>query len=171
MHTKTKNMSLCAMMAVLMCICAWISIPAPIAFTMQSFALFALLLMLGGRLGLITVLLYLSMGAIGLPVFHGFQGGVGILFGATGGYLLAFVPAAGLYWLCSPKSRWGQFFCLFGGLLLCYAIGTAWYALLYAELRSTWAILSLCVLPFIVPDMAKLALAMYLSKALGRHMV
>ena len=82
---STLDMAYIALMAVLMAVCSWISVPMEIPFTMQTFALFCALGLLGGRRGTIAVLVYILMGAIGLPVFSGFGGGLGRLLGVTGG--------------------------------------------------------------------------------------
>ena len=89
---KVRNMALCALFAALMALCAWISIPAgDVAITMQTFALFLTLGVLGGKRGTIAVSIYLLLGIVGLPVFSGFQGGLGTLLGATGGYIAGFL--------------------------------------------------------------------------------
>ena len=84
---RTRAMVYIAAFAALMAACAWISIPAAVPFTMQTFGVFLALGLLGGRRGTIAVLVYLLLGAMGLPVFAGFMGGFGVLLGTTGGYL------------------------------------------------------------------------------------
>ena len=87
---SARNLSRVALFAALMAICSWISIPAPVPFTLQTFAVFLAPGLLGGKMGTIAVGTYLLLGAVGLPVFAGFSGGIGALLGATGGYLLGF---------------------------------------------------------------------------------
>ena len=77
----TTDLSSVAMSAAFMAVCSWISVPASVPFTMQTFAVFATTGVLGGRRGTYSVLLYLLLGVAGLPVFAGFTGGVGKLFG------------------------------------------------------------------------------------------
>ena len=92
---RTRDMTYIALFAVLMIVCAWISIPiTTISFTLQTFAVFAALLTLGGRRGTYAVVVYLLLGAVGLPVFSGFRGGPAALLGATGGYILGFLASA-----------------------------------------------------------------------------
>ena len=79
-----------ALGAALMTICAWISIPAQVPFTLQTFAVFFVTALLGLKCGTLSVIVYLLLGAVGLPVFAGFKGGLGSLMGVTGGYLLGF---------------------------------------------------------------------------------
>ena len=84
---KTKDMAYIALMAVLISVCSWLSVPAAIPFTMQTYAVFTALLLLGGRRGSIAVAVYIALGAVGLPVFSGFAGGIGKLMGPSGGYI------------------------------------------------------------------------------------
>lgn len=160
-----KDMLLCAIFAGLMALCAWISVPVlQIGFTLQTFALFFVLGLLGGKRGTISCLVYMLLGGVGLPVFSGFRGGVGVLFGATGGYIWGFLAAALVYW--AVTAAFGQnlpvrLFATVLGLAACYACGTGWY--LYAYGGSLGAVLGVCVVPYLLPDGIKIALALYLS--------
>ena len=91
MKVTTKDMVYIALFTSIMIVCAFITIPFAIPFTLQTFALFTIIGILGTKRAFISVLLYLLLGAVGLPVFSGFRGGIGHLFGATGGYLLGFL--------------------------------------------------------------------------------
>lgn len=85
-HTKALDLAYIALMAALIALCAWISVPlGPVPFTMQTFGIFAALGLLGGRRGTLAFLIYLLLGIVGLPVFSGFSAGAGVLFGATSG--------------------------------------------------------------------------------------
>ena len=90
---KTYDMALTAMGAVMLAICSWISVPTAVPFTMQTFGLFFILDVLGGKRATGAVFVYILLGAAGLPVFAGFTGGVGVLAGATGGYIIGFLCA------------------------------------------------------------------------------
>ena len=175
---STTELVYIAVCAALMAVCSWVSIPAPaplVPFTLQTFAVFLILLLLGGRRGFFTVLTYVLLGAAGLPVFAQFTGGVGILFGSTGGYIIGFLFTALLYWALERAvgDRGAlKLAALALGLAVCYAFGTAWFMAVYA--RQTGPIglataLGWCVLPFLVPDAVKLALAWGLASALKRH--
>ena len=100
-----KGMILCALFAALMAVCSWITIPYVVPFTMQTFGVFLALLLLGGKRGTICMAVYLLLGAVGLPVFSGFRGGVGALVGSTGGYLVGFIVSALLMWALSGFAR------------------------------------------------------------------
>ena len=79
---KIRTMAQCGLFAALMCICAWVSIPfGDTVFTLQTFCLFLMLELLGGKRGSLVCLLYLLLGIAGLPVFSGFRGGLGVLLG------------------------------------------------------------------------------------------
>lgn len=170
-----KNLALIGVFAVVIALCAWISVPAAVPFTLQTFGICCTLGLLGGKRGTLAITIYILLGAVGVPVFAGFAGGPGVLLGTTGGYILGFIAMGLLYWGITA---------LFGtrtavmaaamvvGLLACYAFGTLWYMIAYA--RQSGAIglgvaLSRCVVPFLLPDALKLALALLISKRVSRH--
>jgi biotin transport system substrate-specific component len=111
----------------------------------------------------------LLLGAVGLPVFSGFQGGFGILLGVTGGYLWGFLAAALVYWVVTavfPKLAGLPAMIL--GLLTCYACGTGWFLHVYAgsSPMGLGAVLLKCVVPYLLPDAAKIVLAAVLTRRL-----
>lgn len=167
---RTVDMVYIALFAVLITVCAWISIPLAVPFTLQTFAIFAALLTLGGRRGSCAVGVYLLLGAVGLPVFAGFRGGLGTLLGTTGGYIAGFLLCALLFWAVSARlgeKLWAQVLGCLAGLAACYAFGTAWFLILYTQPSGPMGVLSalgLCVFPFVIPDLAKLGLAILLSR-------
>lgn len=96
---SARSIARCGVLVALLAASAWITVPlGPVPFTMQTFVLALLPQVLGTRGALFTVMVYLLLGAVGVPVFSGFQGGLGVLVGPTGGYLLCFavgMPVAG----------------------------------------------------------------------------
>ena len=176
---RTLDLAYIALFAVLMAVCAWITVPLPkplVQFTMQTFAMFMALTVLGGRRGLYTMLVYLLLGAVGIPVFSGFRGGIGVLLDTTGGYIIGFVAAALLYWLVTAKC--GDSLpvviaaCVLG-LAVCYAFGTAWFLVVYARNVGPIGLMTAlgwCVFPYIIPDLAKLALAVVLSRRVKKFL-
>ena len=104
---STLDLAYIAVGAALIAICSWISIPMAVPFTLQTFAVFAILLLLGGKRGTMSILTYVIMGAIGLPVFSGFTGGVGVLLGKTGGYILGFI-FTGIIFLLLTRNHKGR---------------------------------------------------------------
>lgn len=168
----TKDMMYIAMFACLMAICAWISIPGQIPFTLQTMGVFLAVGLLGGRRGTLAILVYVLMGAIGLPVFSGFAGGFGKLLGATGGYIVGFLFSALIMWAMEAipgKKKWVLPLSMVLGLLACYAFGTAWFLVVYTKSKgaiSLAAVLGMCVIPYIIPDAIKIACALVLTKIL-----
>ena len=167
---RTVDMAYIALFAVLMAVCAWITIPMTVPFTLQIFAVFAALVTLGGRRGTYAVIVYLLLGAVGLPVGAGFQGGLGWLLGTTGGYIVGFLCIALIYWLMTAKL--GESLpvvvaaCVLG-LVVCYAFGTAWFLVVYARNSGPIGLMTAlgwCVFPYTIPDLVKLALAVFLSR-------
>ena len=164
-----RKLSFVALMAVLISVCAWITIPFTIPFTMQTFAVFCAVLILGGKYGTMAIGLYILLGAVGLPVFSGFAGGIGHILGPTGGYIIGFIFVGLIFQLCEPWIRaktWLKFACLLVGLFVCYLTGTLWFAQVKAfagEELSYLYIATVCVFPYIVPDILKLLLALFIS--------
>lgn len=158
---KLRDLVRCSCCAALMAICAWMAVPvADVAFTMQTFGVFLTLLLLGGGKGTVACVVYLLLGAIGLPVFSGFQGGLGVLLGPTGGYLWGFLALCLCYW--ALKKPLGDLIAMILGLLTCYVCGTVWFYVTYGG--SLWAVLLKCVVPYLIPDGLKLFLAMIIRK-------
>ena len=174
-RNKTLDMVYIALFAVLIAICSWISIPATVPFTLQTFGIFVAVGTLGGKRGSLSVLIYLLLGAIGIPVFAGFQGGLGIILGNTGGYIIGFLLSALFMWGMEKilgKKTWVLALSMVLGLLICYAFGTVWFMLVYAKNVGEiglWTALGWCVFPFIIPDLVKIALAFVLSRRLRKY--
>ncbi len=170
--SRSKSLAYIALSVALMAICAWLTIPGAVPFTMQTFAVFLVLTLLGGKHGTMAIGSYLLLGLVGFPVFSSFRGGVGVLFGTTGGYLLGFLLAGAVYWLfthCFGKTAPVQLIALLLGLCLTYLFGTLWFMVVYTGEGSMdfFKVLSLCVWPFLLPDLAKLVLAWMLSRRIA----
>ena len=169
----TTDMAYIAIGAVLIAICSWISIPVVVPFTLQTFAVFLLIMLLGGMKATISVAVYILVGAVGVPVFAGFGAGIGVLFGKTGGYIIGFLLMGPIFSLMTKlfgKKLLVQIIALVTGLLVCYAFGTAWF--MYIYMRDTgdvgiMTVLSWCVFPYIIPDAAKMAVAVLISRKFG----
>ncbi len=172
---KTADIVFIALFAALMAVCSWISIPTVIPFTLQTFGVFMAVGVLGGKRGTIAVLVYILLGAVGIPVFANFTGGPGALFGPTGGYIVGFLLSALVMWvmeLIPGKKALVRILSMVVGLFVCYALGTVWFMVVYG--RQTGPIglaaaLGMCVVPFIIPDLAKLVLAFILSGRLRKY--
>ena len=173
MHAR--NMARCALFAALLALCAWTSVPAgDAAFTMQTLGIALVLWLLEGKWGTLSIFVYLFLGIVGLPVFSGFQGGAGTLLGVTGGYILGFLVWGILYWLLTalgPKKEAFRLIAMIAGLLCCYVFGSFWFYRLYLQGGSTASlgfVLLKCVVPYLIPDAAKLTAAWFLARRLKR---
>lgn len=171
---NSREIALVALFASLLVLCSWISIPAPIPFSLQTFGVFLSLGILGGKLGTLSVGIYIIMGLVGLPVNAGFQGGITHLFSPTGGFLIGFLLSSLLFWLIEKVMRKSSITILLSmiiGLLTCYIAGVSWFMMIYSmnnkEASLSYA-LGLCVLPYIIPDIIKLILAYRLSLRLQK---
>lgn len=171
---KTLDMVYIALFACLMAICSWISIPGQIPFTLQTMGVFLAIGLLGGKRGTLAVLVYILMGAVGLPVFSGFTGGIGRLLGMTGGYIVGFLASALVMWAMEAllgKKKWVLAVSMAVGLLVCYAFGTAWFIVVYTGSKGAitlGAVLGMCVIPYIIPDAVKIVVALLLTGILKR---
>lgn len=170
----TRDMIYISIFAVLIAICSWISIPATVPFTLQTFAIFLAVFILGGKRGCSAIIIYILLGFIGIPVFSGFTGGIGVLFANTGGYIIGFVFTGLFLWMTEKiyqKSIFLKIICSIISLLICYAFGTAWFIYLYSQKTSGIQIITVlgwCVFPFIIPDLIKLGIAILLGKRLSK---
>lgn len=171
---KTYDMAYCGIFAVVIAICSWISIPATVPFTLQTFAVFLSVILLGGRRGTVSVLVYILLGAIGVPVFAEFTGGLGIILNNTGGYIIGFLFSALVMWAAESlfgRKLWVQVVSMIVGLAVCYAFGTVWFMLVYmrdAGPVGLMTVLGWCVIPFILPDLVKIVLALMLGSTLKK---
>ena len=172
-RSKTYDLVYVSIFVVLIAVCSWISIPLTVPVTLQTFGVFIAVGLLGGKRGTLAVLVYILMGAIGIPVFSGFTGGIGILAGTTGGYIVGFLFSALLMW--GMEKLFGKDTKVLAGsmilgLAVCYAVGTLWFMAVYAASSGAvgiFTVLGWCVFPFIIPDIAKIVLALILTKRLS----
>ena len=168
---KTRDVALVGLFAALTVICAWISVPlGPVPVTLQTFAVFLGAALLGSKRGTLAVGVYILLGVVGLPVFSGFK----TLNPLTFGYVLGFLPP-GLITAASEKLFKNRKLALplgmVTGLMVCYLIGTVWFWYVMRFRGTDYGfgqILSLCVAPFVVPDLIKLGLAWFLARKLGK---
>lgn len=163
-----------ALMAAVISICSWISIPVgAVPVTLQTFAVAVCGGLLGMKKGTLSVIVYILLGSVGLPVFSLFTGGIGVITGATGGYILGFVfiPLTGGFFrdLFNDKLLLTVIGTVIG-LFMCYVTGILWYVFVYlgntGETGIT-AVLASCVFPFIIPDLIKTVLGCWIAKTVN----
>ena len=166
---KSKEVTKIALGAALMALCSWIAVPiGDVPMTMQIFALCFVSVWLGWKGAFFAVLAYVLLGAVGVPVFSGFTGGVGRLLCPTGGYLLGFLIAAPLMGgLCSRSNTKKNYFIGMGiGVLVCHCIGVLWFWAWLPQ-NGLWAALVM-TLPFLALDFCKMVLAVLVLKKLRK---
>ena len=174
---RAKDMAYIAVFTALLAVCAWISVPMPwgVSYTLQTMGVFLAVGVLGGKRGTLAVLVYLLLGAMGVPVFSGFRGGAAALLGTTGGYIAGFLFSALVMWAMERllgKKLTVLALSMVVGLAVCYAFGTVWYMVVYTQASGPVAlgtVLGWCVTPFILPDLVKIALALLLTARLRPH--
>ena len=182
--TGTRRLTLCAVMAAVMCVLAPISIPiGPISITGGTLAIYLTACLLGGKWGTVTTLVYLLLGFVGLPVFSNYMGGAERLVGPTGGYLVGYLP---MIFLAGMVATWAftrfrgqgsrgvaitlalQFLGMVLATAVLYAFGTAWYCVQAGvDLQKA---LAACVFPFIPFDLAKMAVALLIGLPVRRRL-
>lgn len=171
---KTKTMALIALMAAVTCILGPLSLaipisPVPISFT--NLAVYFTIYVLGTKKGTISYLIYLLLGLVGLPVFSGFSGGAGKLFGPTGGYLIGFIFMAlicGIFIEKWPAKLYLHFIGMILGTAVCYLFGTIWLA--FQANMDFSAALAAGVIPFIPGDLVKIVIALLAGPVIRKQL-
>ena len=159
------NMTSCALMAALMCVLCPMSLPiGPIPISLSVFVILLTVYVLGTWRALVSYTVYLLLGAVGMPVFSGFQGGLAKLAGPTGGYLAGFwlmILVAGIIMEKGKRNLLVTILGMLVGVAIDYAVGTAWFVF---QTESTVVhALDVCVYPFIPFDVAKIVIAVLLG--------
>ena len=163
MKMNTTAMAFVALCTAIIAVMAQIIIPLPIVpITGQTLAIGLVVTILGKKYGTYSVLLYVCIGALGLPVFQSFTGGVGIVFGPTGGYILGFIPTAlciGYYLQKFGVTFWHATIANIFGMLVTLIFGATWLKVLN-DLTWQQAFIG-GVAPFIVAGIIKAVIAAY----------
>lgn len=173
---RTADITYIGVAVALIAVCSWISIPTTIPFTLQTFAVMLTVLLLGGMRGTIAIIVYILLGAVGVPVFSGFTGGIAKLMGPTGGFIVGFLGTALVMWAFEKflgKKLWVHITAIVLGLAVCYAFGTLWFMKIYTAddgSKATLAMaLSACVIPYLIPEVIKIVLALTLGTNKAIH--
>lgn len=190
-HAKSRSHAIayCAAAIACMAVTAWVTVPiGPVPLSLSPFAIFFTLFALKPRNAFIAILGYVMLGAIGLPIFTGFRGGIGAIIGPTGGFIMGFVIGACIALpigqllskrktfvsdasisLFGSKVKKGFFLRnLVVGIIFAavyYIFGWLW--LMLAGQLSATAAFAAAVAPFIIPDLLKMVLAVFLAQAVG----
>ncbi|MBO5136701.1 MAG: biotin transporter BioY [Clostridia bacterium] len=156
-----KRLVRCAVFVLFISICSAFALPfGAVPLSLGLLALMAVSMAGDVKTAVFAVLGYLLLGIVGLPVFAGFKGGLGVIFGPTGGFLLSYIAVAVIigFFALRGKAVWG----IVLGLLICYIKGTLWFMIVMRV--SFIQALSVAVLPFVVPDIIKCILGYYIGK-------
>ena len=160
---KTKQMVLIALMTAVTCVLGPLSIPlpfSPVPISLTNFAIFLAIFVLGMKNGTISFIIYLLLGAVGVPVFSSFRGGLQVLAGPTGGYLIGFIFLALIMGFALDHFDRKLVPTIIGmiiGMVVCYAFGTVWLAKLLS--LSFKEGLMMGVIPYLPGDAAKIIIA------------
>lgn len=164
-----------SLFAAVIAVCSQIQLPiGAVPFTLQTMGVFIAAGLLGAKRGTFSVGIYILIGAVGVPVFAGFSGGVGIITGPTGGYIIGFLLTAFVTGLASDlggRKIWILIFGMIAGLLLCYLFGTAWFIMVSNAGGGNMDIptaLGYCVIPFLIPDAVKIAVSVVVVNRLWK---
>lgn len=174
-RSNTASLVLCGLFAALTAICSYINIPlgfTPVPMNVATLAVFLAGGLLGKKYGTASIAVYVMMGAVGIPVFAGFQAGAGVLAGPTGGFLAGYIAAAFLtgFFMEIFASR-SNALCMIGifiGQLTCYLLGTLWF--MFITGTEVKAALPACVIPFIPGDLIKITVSILLIKRLRKNL-
>ena len=162
---STLNMVMIALFTAILCVLGPMSIPiGPVPLSLATFVIYFSLFFLGWKNGMLSCLIYLFIGFIGVPVFTGFSSGIGKLAGPTGGYLIGYIFLALVAGIFIEKFEKSVVLCFAGmilGTAVLYTFGTAWFCI--STGNSIAAALSICVFPFIIGDCIKMAVAAFVA--------
>ncbi len=169
---KTRDLTKISICVAIICIASYISFPiplTPVMITGQTIAINLIALILTPKQSTITLLVYILLGAIGIPVYAGGGSGFGALFGPTGGFILGFLIIAPLMsYLKGKENSLKRYLVvtIFGGMLGLYIIGTI-YLSIYLKIGII-AALTMAVFPFIIGDIIKCFISSFLALKLNK---
>lgn len=174
-NEKLRKMTYTALFAALTCVLAQIVLPLP--FTPVPVSLGTVIPVLSGMLGGVGIgalsqVIYLFVGAIGLPVFAGMKGGLSVLAGPTGGFLVGFIISSAVSGAILKKCEnrsWGAVLSAAAGMAVCYIPGLAWFML--QTQSNIYSACTMCLLPFIPGDILKTILCIFTYKAFKKRNV
>lgn len=172
-HSRSKQVAFCGLSIALLAVSAWVTVPlGPVPFTLQTMMVTFVLLCLPNREALISIFGYILLGAIGVPVFSGMRGGIGVLLGTSGGFIYGFgigaLVAVLLLKLWRPSARKGvmvarDFVAATAFLLVVYLCG--WLQLMAVANLDAMSAFVAGVAPFIVLDVIKMVVGVGLARA------
>ncbi len=169
---RTRTLTYIALATAIICVLGPLSLSIPISpvpISLTIFAIYIAVYSLNMKWAIVSTLLYIFIGLVGLPVFSGFSGGPGKLFGPTGGYIFGYIFVALFTGLFVDKWESKKYMHIIGmviGVAICYMFGTIWLARVAG--MDFNAALAACVIPFIPADIVKMILAVIAGPALRK---
>ncbi|MDO4614688.1 MAG: biotin transporter BioY [Lachnospiraceae bacterium] len=169
---NTRKITYTALGAAVICVLAPLAVPVgQVPISMATFAVMLMAALLGKSMGTAAALVYMLLGAAGLPVFASYKAGISVLLGPTGGYVIGYLFLAWCTGFGSEKGKWQLVAGMIGGTAILYLFGTVWFVLVTG--MDVMGALAVCVIPFLIGDALKMAAVFALQNALFRirHMV
>lgn len=162
------EMTKVALMSGVLCVLAPLMIPvpgSPVPLSMATFGVYLAGAILGAKQGAGCILIYLLLGMVGLPVFSGFSGGVGVLLGPTGGYITGYLPCALVVGKLTAHrlSKVWNGLAMAVGTVICYFFGTVWFLIIMDGTYSFKQVMLICVVPYLIFDSFKILVAALLA--------
>lgn len=168
---NTKKIALIGIVAAIICVFAPLSVPAgAIPISLSTFAIYVVSCSVNKNISLPAVAVYIFIGAVGLPVFSSFSGGLQCITGYTGGYIIGYIPCAFIIGLLTDKFENKRFIyplSMVAGTVVCYLFGTLWY--MYRAECGFLQALTVCVIPFIICDIIKITAASFIGITLKKR--
>ncbi len=167
-----KKIVLIAILAAIICVFAPFSVPAgPIPISLSTFAIYIVSCSVSPKYSVPAVAVYILIGAVGLPVFSSFTGGLQCIAGYTGGYIIGYIPCAFFIGFMTEKLRGKKIIfpiSMLIGTAVCYLFGTMWY--MYRAETGFAEAAAVCVLPFFIGDIIKITAASLIGITLNQRL-
>lgn len=170
--SNTKKLVITGLMSALMCVLSPFSLPlfGGIGLSLGIMVVLFMAYVLELPMGTISCGIYILLGIVGLPVFAGFSGGIGVLLGPTGGFIGGYIILsliAGIFVKIGKGNRLVFFGGALFGLLCCYLLGTLWY--MHVSNVSFVPAITVCVLPYVIFDIVKIVIVCILGPILKKN--
>ena len=165
MNEKIKNIIITGMNVCILTVCSWIKFPLLVPITLQTLGVFLISGIFNFKISFTSLIIYIILGMLGLPVFSSLEGGLGVVLGPTGGYILSFIFVPIIIAVCRKFLKGKEFIrcglSLFFSQLLIYLMGTLWFVLVYLKEGEQYFFTALLttVVPFLIFDMIKIIIS------------
>lgn len=173
MNNTAKNLAKTGVITACLCVLAPISVPiGAIPVSLATFVIYLAACIFDVKTSTFAVAAYILLGVCGLPVFSGYRGGAGVIFGATGGYIIGYIPLAVIVSLFKEIKNGGclqSFSGIVVGTAVLYALGTVWYC--FVSGTAFIPALSACVIPFLPFDAVKAVIAVLISRPVSKAII